>query len=123
MSVNIVKESGPQFKKPGTPRCDCEQENRWMRSDNPRNGVVFCAICFCPKHNGRHLPEAGLLTRRSQLNRLAFPFRRTVACCAGRSLLTVAGPTRGFSPPPFSSAFYQHPPQPFPPNKHTPFSH
>lgn len=37
-------------------------------------------------------PEAGLLTRRSSLNRLAFPFRRTVAYCAGRSLLTVAGP-------------------------------
>ena len=37
-------------------------------------------------------PEAGLLTRRSSLHRLAFPFRRTVAYCAGRSLLTVAGP-------------------------------
>ncbi len=42
-------------------------------------------------------PKAGLLTCSSSLRRLAFPFRRTVARCAGRSLLTVAGPW-GFSP-------------------------
>ena len=50
-----------------------------------------------------HTPEAGLLTCRSSLNRLAFPFRRTVAYCAGRSLLTVAGPCGIFTRFPFHS--------------------
>ena len=88
MSVNIVEESGLPCEKPRTPREEGKEGKAGVR---PVVGVACQTICFRPKHSAQS-PEAGLLTCRSLLRRLAFPFRRTVADCAGRSLLTVAGP-------------------------------
>src|SRR5579863_686356 len=99
MSVSIVEESGPQFKEPRTPQN--EREERKTREHSPREGVGFHTICFRPKHSARltrgRSPDSQVIAQPA-----AFPFRRTVAC-AGRSLLTVAGPCGIFTRFPFHS--------------------
>jgi hypothetical protein len=95
-----VKIRAPQRNQRRTSRVEPENTRR---ESTPRNADGLSTTCLRSKHGA--YPEAGLLTRRSSRYRLAFPFRRTVADCAARSLLTVAGPCGICTRFPFHSPF------------------
>ena len=103
---NIAEESRPQSKSRVSLETKGKKEERRATTCDTRLPTARSAFA---RSIALNLPEAGLLTRRSSLNRLAFPFRRTVAHCAGRSLLTVAGPCGNFTRFPFHSPQWRAP--------------